>query len=112
MAFPFRQPRVACEAWFSAGDPNRQFQVYDPEAVTKRINSMLRRRLSDRVETLFQATRTAGDLETAADLLEVLVNVQERGRRNFGGERRISDDTVAKAREELATMRPEHRLSP
>jgi hypothetical protein len=44
-----------------------------------------------------------GELDTAADLLVVLRNVRERGHRAFGVEKRISDDPVAKAQEELAT---------
>jgi hypothetical protein len=108
MAFPFRQPRVARDARFSALDPSRGIPLYDPDGVMNRINGMLRRRLSDRVEALFQATRVVGDLETAEDLLTVLANVQERDRRKFGGERR-SDDPVANARGELAASRTAKR---
>jgi hypothetical protein len=102
MAFRFRNPRVARDARFSPPDPNRGVEIYDPEGVLRRLNSTLRRRLADRVEALFQATCMAGDFETAHDLIIVLANVLERGRRAFGFERRIRDDPVAKAREDLA----------
>jgi hypothetical protein len=105
MAFPFRNPRVARGARFSARDPNKEIEVYDPEGVLSRINHTLRRRLADRVEALFQATCVAGQLDTADDLVTVLANVVERGRRAFGVERRISDDPVAKAREDLSVRR-------
>jgi len=39
---------------------------------------------------------------TAEELLTVLVNMHERRRRDFGGERRISDEAVVKIQEELA----------
>ena len=70
-----------------------------------RINSVLRRRLSDRVEALCRTTCVLGDLETAVDLLAVLTKVQERGRRKFGGERRISDDPVSRMRSAIAASR-------
>lgn len=67
-------------------------------------NSRLTRvRLSDRIGAVFQAACMTGELDTAADLLVVLRNVRERGHRAFGVEKRISDDPVAKAQEELAT---------
>lgn len=105
MAFPFRQPRVKRGARFSAADPTKEMAIFDPEGVMNRINSVLRRRLSDRVEALCQTTCVLGDLETADDLLGVLVRVQERGRRKFGGERRISDDPVSRARSAIAAIR-------
>ena len=105
MGFPYRSPRLARDAGFSARDPNQELPVYDPDKVLERLNKTLRRRLSDRIEAVFQATCMTGELDTAADLLTVLGNVRERGRRAFGDERRISDDPVAKAQEELLTRR-------
>ncbi len=99
MAFPFRQPRIARDAKFSSSEREML------EKLTSRINSVLRRRLSDRIEAVFQAARLAGDLETAAELLAVLVNVRERGRQTLRGERRVSEDPVTKARDELASSR-------
>jgi hypothetical protein len=70
-----------------------------------RVNRTLRRRLSDRVEDLFQAACLAGDLDAADALLTVLVKMHERRSAKFGGERRISDDSLARARAELARRR-------
>ena len=105
MAFHFRNPRVARDARFSARDPSRELPVDDPDSILERINKTLRRRLSDRIEAVFQAACVTGELETAAELITVLGNVRERGRRAFGDERRISDDPVAKAQAALAARR-------
>src|SRR5262245_8643537 len=99
MAFPFRQPRIARDATFSSSEREMS------ERLTSRINSVLRRRLSDRIEAVFRTARLAGDLETAAELLAVLANVRERERQTLRGERRVSDDPVTKAQDELATSR-------
>ena len=99
MAFPFRQPRIARDAKFSSSE--REVS----ERLASRINSVLRRRLSDRIEAVFRAARLAGDQETAAELFRVLVNLRERGCQKLGSERRVSDDPAAKARDELATTR-------
>jgi hypothetical protein len=104
MGSPFRSPRLARDARFSARDRNTEQAISDPDRVLERISKTLRRRLSDRIEPVFQACMT-GELDTAADLLTVLGNVRERGRRAFGDERRISDDPLAKAQEELVTRR-------
>jgi hypothetical protein len=77
-------------------------EVYDPEGFMDRLNRTFRRRLSDRVEALFQEACLADDLDTAEELLTVLVNMLGRSSRNFGGERRISDEAVVKIREELS----------
>jgi len=100
-----RSPRLARDARFLARDPNQELPVYDPDRVLERINKTLRRRLSDRVEAVFQAACMTGELDTAADLLTVLANMRERGRRAFSDERRISDDPVAKAQAALAARR-------
>src|SRR5689334_2980237 len=102
MAFPFRQPRLARNASFAASNLTKETQALD-ESIMARINSVLRRRLADRVEALYQASYASGDLETADEVLVVLANMRERERRKFGGERRVSSDPVAKAREELGS---------
>lgn len=115
MGSPFRSPRLARDARFSACDTNQDLPVYDPDKVLERISKTLRRRLSDRIEAVFQAACMTGELDTATDLLTVLGNARERGRRAFGDERRISDDPVAKAQEELVTRRsvkPQHAPEP
>jgi hypothetical protein len=115
MGFPYRSPRLARDARFLARDRNTEQAISDPDRVLERISKTLRRRLSDRIEAVFQAACMTGELDTAADLLTVLGNVRERGRRAFGDERRISDDPVAKAQEELVTRRlvkPQHVVEP
>jgi hypothetical protein len=110
MAFPFRQPRLARNASFAASTLAKETQLLD-HSILARINSVLRRRLADRVEALFQTSCASGDLETADEVLVVLANMQERERRKFGGERRVSSDPVAKAREELGSSRATYRRS-
>jgi hypothetical protein len=105
MVFAFRNPRLARDAKFSAYDASREVPIYDPDGVLERLNKTLRRRLADRMEAVFHASCVTGELETAAELITVLGNVQERGRRAFGDERRISDDPVAKAQAALAARR-------
>lgn len=110
MAFSFRHPFVAHDAGLSAPDLQRELSVYDPQEIMDRISRTLRRRLSDGVEDIFQVACLSGDLEGAEDLLTVLVNLQARGRRAFGGERRVNDDVVAKAQAELARRKALRRL--
>lgn len=104
MAFNFLRNSIKPGAKFSERDPNQETPVFD-EMVMARINNNVRRRFTDRVEGLLRASTAAGDLQTASDLLTVLANVQERGRRRFGRERRVSDDPVARARAELVKDR-------
>ena len=78
MGSPFRSPRLARDARFSARDPNTEQAIFDPDRVLERISKTLRRRLSDRIEAVFQAACMTGELDTAADLLTVLGNVRER----------------------------------
>jgi hypothetical protein len=85
MSFRFKNPLVARNANLTPPDPRRRLEVYDPEGLMDRLNRTFRRRLSDRVESLFQEACLADDLDTAEELLTVLVNMHERRRRNFGG---------------------------
>jgi|SRR5580658_4313327 hypothetical protein len=109
MSFRFKNPLVARNANLTPSDPHRRLEVYDPEGFMDRLNRTFRRRLSDRVEALFQEACLVDDLDTAEELLTVLVNMHERRRRNFGGERRISDEAVVKIREELARRKAAKR---
>ena len=70
-----------------------------------RVNAAFRRRLDDAVEDVFSRACLIGDLETAAELLQVLEYMHERRRKMFGRDRRISDETVVKARRELEWRR-------
>jgi hypothetical protein len=78
----------------------------------QRLQQAFRRRLDDAVVDVFQRACLSRDLDTAAELLTVLENMNERRRRTYGGERRISDATVAQAREELARRRVMQPLEP
>jgi hypothetical protein len=74
--------------------------------VRTRINRVLRRRLSDRVAEVFEEACVGGDLETAEELLEVL-EAMHRRRQAAVGERRISTDELARAREQVAARKAE-----
>lgn len=65
----------------------------------------MRRRLDDAVEDAFYRACLNGDLETASDLLNVLVAMHERRRQKYANDRRINDDTVQRARAELDRRR-------
>ncbi len=92
---------VAQDASLSPPDPHRKIPVYDPQGIADRLNRTFRRRLSDRIESVFQEACLSGDLDTAEELLSVLVNLHKRRSEKFGNERRISDHSIVKAREEL-----------
>ena len=100
MALFHRYLPVAADARLAAPDLYRPIPLYDPDGVLDRVNRTFRRRLSDRVEDLFQDACVAGDLTTADELLSVLERMQAR--RPAGGERRIPDGAFARARDELA----------
>jgi hypothetical protein len=102
MAFWFRYLAVSRDAEISPPDPSRKVPLYDPGALLERLNRTFRRRLSDRVEDIFNEACMLGDLETAADLLTTFEKMHERRVTQFGGERRIDDVALVKAREELA----------
>jgi|KBSSwiStaDraftv2_1062776.scaffolds.fasta_scaffold5712477_1 hypothetical protein len=70
--------------------------------VRQRINRVLRRRLSDRVNDVFQEACMAGDLDTATELLAVMEAMQER-RQVAMGDRRISNEELLRATEDLAS---------
>ena len=68
--------------------------------VRERINRVLRRRLSDRVEDVFQEACVSSDLDTAEELLHVLEAMHAR-RQALVGDRRLSSADLVRAREEL-----------
>jgi hypothetical protein len=106
MPFLRRFPLVGPDANLAAPDSGRPIPLYDPEGVLGQLNRTFRRRLSDRVEDLFQQACVAGDLDTAEELLTILENMQKR-REALGQERRAGDHIFAAAREELARRRDE-----
>ncbi len=78
--------------------------------VRERINRALRRRLSDRVADVFSEACMSGDLETAEELLTVIEAMHER-RQQLVGERRIGNEDVVRAREELASRKAEREAA-
>jgi hypothetical protein len=76
-----------------------------------RVNRMLKNRLSDRVDDVFQQAMIAGDLDTAEDLLSIMENMHER-RRSAAGEARINDEALVRARLELSVRKDARRAAP
>ena len=76
--------------------------------VHERLNRVLRRRLSDRVMDVFQEACISGDLDTAEELLVVIEAMSSR-RQSSAGERRISDEDVVQASEELEGRKAERQ---
>jgi RNA polymerase-interacting CarD/CdnL/TRCF family regulator len=102
MAFFHRYLPVAADARLAPPDLHRPIPLYDPEGILDRVNRTFRRRMSDRVEDLFQEACMSGDLTTAEELLTVLERMQSRQRGTSRSNRRVSDGAFAKAHEELA----------
>lgn len=75
-----------------------------------RVHLSLRRRLDDAVEQVFRQALLNGDLDTAGELLDVLSAMHDRRQQKFGSERRINDDLLRKARDDLARRRREGKL--
>ena len=72
---------------------------------------MLKNRLSDRVADVFQQAVMTGDLDTAEDLLAIMQNMHER-RQAAAGERRIDDEVIVRARQELDARKALRRAAP
>ena len=100
MAFPNSKWMVASGSALSAPDPSAKPEVYDPQGMLARLNRTFRRRLSDQVHDVFREACMSGDLDTAAELLTVLEKMHDR-RKSLASERRFSDESIVKAREEL-----------
>ena len=82
---------------------NLAFKLREAETVVqRRLNGALRRRLSDRVMAVFHEACLNGDIDTAEELLAVL-EAMHRRRQVAAGDRRISDEDLVRAREDLAT---------
>ena len=73
-----------------------------PRDRLERINQILRRRLDDSVEDVFDRACLHGDLDPAAELLDVLKAMHARRQVRAGPERRTSDQAIRRASEELA----------
>ena len=85
-------------------------QVTMSSVVRDRMNRALRRRLSDRVMDVFQEACVAGDLATAEELLTVMDAMQQRRQAAFG-DRRLSQEDLDNAREELALRKSDRSAS-
>ena len=72
-----------------------------PAERLERINQGFRRRLDDAVEEVFQQACLGGDLEAARELLGVMTAMHARRQQAFGGDRRIADDALQRANQEL-----------
>ncbi len=72
--------------------------------LNKRLNGAFRRRLSDRVASVFDEACLTGDLDTAEQLLAVLEGMHDR-RQAAMGDRRLNIDELLRARDELATRK-------
>ena len=78
--------------------------------VRQRATKMMRRRLSDRVLDVFNEALIGGDLDTAEELLTVLDAMHAR-RQAAIGDRRLSYEDVAAARQELLSRRAEREAA-
>ena len=77
------------------------------QKIQERLNNVgrsLRRRLSDKIEVLFQEACLSGDLETAESLLAILERMSTR-RTNGAENRRVPLATLERLRAELEQCR-------
>lgn len=74
---------------------------YIPANILVQLKHMLRRRLDDAVEDVFQRACLMGDLRTAEELLGVLENMEARRMLRYETDRRAHDDTLTRLRENL-----------
>jgi hypothetical protein len=100
MAFPNSKSMIAQGTALSAPDPSAKLEVYDPQGLLARLNRTFRRRLSDQVQDVFREACMSGDVDTAGELMTVLEKMHDR-HKSLAKERRLSDEAIAKAREEL-----------
>ena len=85
---------------------SREISVTD-QKIQERLNNVgrsLRRRLSDKIEVLFQEACLSGDLETAESLLAILERMSTR-RTNGAENRRVPLATLERLRAELEQCR-------
>jgi hypothetical protein len=81
---------------------------FEDDRLQSRLADMrrsLRRRLSDRIEDLFEEACLSGDFGTAEALLLAYERAEERGVRQHGRDPRIAAATLARLREALAFRR-------
>jgi hypothetical protein len=88
-------------ASIKAPDPKRELGLYDPATIRDLLNRVMKRRLSDDLESLCQKARLAGDLRTARGLLAVLADLVQREDKRFARDRRVSDGMIERLTAEL-----------
>jgi hypothetical protein len=76
-----------------------------PVGRLERVRQSLRRRLSDQLEDVLHRACVENDLLTAAGLLDVLEDLQNRRQQIYGRERRINDEGIVKARQAVELCR-------
>jgi hypothetical protein len=79
-------------------------EIQIPDARLARVNQSLKRRLDDDVEEVFNRACATNDLEAAADLLALLEKWHARRSASYGRERRMSGESVQRARDELERL--------
>jgi hypothetical protein len=79
-------------------------EIQIPGERLARVNQSLKRRLDDDVEEVFSRTCASNDLESAADLLNLLEKWHARRSASYGRERRISGANLVRARKELERL--------
>ncbi|HUN43214.1 MAG TPA: hypothetical protein VMU81_23220 [Acetobacteraceae bacterium] len=85
--------------------PDQRIDVYDALERRDQINRMMRRRLSDELESLVRRACLRGHLGTAEELLAMLRNLVEWETANFPHGRRPVDDMVERLAAELKGAR-------
>jgi hypothetical protein len=76
-----------------------------PEGRMQRLRQSFRRRLGDALEEVFHRACIENDLRTAAGLYAVLEDLHQRRVTAHGYDRRISEELLLKARQELDRCR-------
>ena len=79
-----------------------------PVSRMDRVQQSRRRRLDDDIEEVFNRACITHNPEAAADLLALMEKWHDRRNATFGRERRISDETLQRARREMARLWPAH----
>ncbi|HTW70379.1 MAG TPA: hypothetical protein VME47_10865 [Acetobacteraceae bacterium] len=80
---------------------DQQVDVYDALERRDQINRMMRRRLSDELESLIRRACQRGHLGTAEELLMVLRNLVDWEKEHFPHGRRPIDDMIERVAAEL-----------
>ncbi len=79
-------------------------EIQIPGERLARVNQSLKRRLDDDVEEVFSRACASNDLESAADLLNLLEKWHARRSASYGRERRNSGANLVRARKELERL--------